>query len=61
MMHELSQRIALLSGAEEQPVETSGLPSVLTTGCPYKQEELCDPISVSGLPSVSATGCPVAD
>lgn len=61
MMHELGQRIALLSGVEEQPVDTSGLPSVLTTGCPYKQEELCDPICIPGLPSVSATGWPVAD
>jgi hypothetical protein len=35
MMRELSRRIAHLAGAEEQRVETAGLPSVLTTGCPF--------------------------
>jgi hypothetical protein len=35
MMRELSRRIADLAGVEEQPVDTSGLPTVLTTGCPF--------------------------
>jgi peroxiredoxin len=35
MMRELSRRVADLAGVEEQLVETSGLPSALTTGCPF--------------------------
>jgi hypothetical protein len=35
MMLELSHQIASLAGVGEQPVETSGLPNVLTTGCPF--------------------------
>jgi hypothetical protein len=35
MMRELSRRIAEVAGVEEQPVETSDLPGVLTTGCPF--------------------------
>jgi peroxiredoxin len=35
MMLEMSRRIADLAGIEEQRVETSGLPGVLTTGCPF--------------------------
>jgi hypothetical protein len=35
MMRDLSRRIAARAGVEEQPVATSGLPDVLTTGCPF--------------------------
>jgi hypothetical protein len=35
MMRELSHQIASLAEVEEQRVETSGLPNVLTTGCPF--------------------------
>jgi hypothetical protein len=35
MMRELSRRMAQLAGVEEQPIETTGLPSALTTGCPF--------------------------
>jgi peroxiredoxin len=35
MIRELSQRIAELAGIEEQPVDTSGLPNALTTGCRF--------------------------
>jgi hypothetical protein len=35
MMRELSRRIAELAGVAEQPVETSGMPRVLTAGCPF--------------------------
>lgn len=35
MMRELSRRTAELAAVEEQPVQTSGLPGVLTTGCPF--------------------------
>jgi hypothetical protein len=35
MMCELSRQIACLAGVEEQRIKTSGLPSVLTTGCPF--------------------------
>lgn len=35
MMRDLSRRIAALAEVEEQPVATSGLPVVLTTGCPF--------------------------
>jgi peroxiredoxin len=35
MMGELSRQIASLAGVEEQRIETSGLPNVLTTGCPF--------------------------
>jgi peroxiredoxin len=35
MMCELSRRIAKLAGVEEEPVDTTGLPSALTTGCPF--------------------------
>jgi hypothetical protein len=37
MMLEMSRRIADLASVEEQPIETSGLPSVLTTGCPFAE------------------------
>jgi hypothetical protein len=35
MMLELSRRIAHLAGIKEQRIETTGLPNVLTTGCPF--------------------------
>jgi hypothetical protein len=35
MMRQLSRRIARRAGVEEQSVDTSDLPSVLTTGCPF--------------------------
>jgi hypothetical protein len=35
MMRELSRRLAELAGIAEQPIDTAGLPDVLTTGCPF--------------------------
>jgi len=35
MMRELSRRIAYLAGVEEQSIETTDLPTALTTGCPF--------------------------
>jgi peroxiredoxin len=35
MMRDLSRRIAEIASVEEQPIETTGLPSALTTGCPF--------------------------
>jgi peroxiredoxin len=35
-MRHLGQRIAGLAGVEERPVEVSGMPTALTTGCPFK-------------------------
>jgi peroxiredoxin len=36
MMTELGRKISALAGAEERPVDVSGMPSVLTTGCPFE-------------------------
>ena len=35
MMRELSRRIAYLAGVEEQSIDTTDLPTALTTGCPF--------------------------
>jgi hypothetical protein len=35
-MRQLGRRIALLAGVDERPLDTSGMPTSLTTGCPYK-------------------------
>jgi peroxiredoxin len=35
MMQELSRRIAALSGVEAVPIDATGMPEVLLTGCPY--------------------------
>jgi len=35
MMNELGRKISTLAGVEERPVEVSGLPPVLTTGCRF--------------------------
>jgi peroxiredoxin len=35
MMNELGHKISTLAGVEERPVEVSGMPLVLTTGCPF--------------------------
>jgi peroxiredoxin len=44
MMQELSHQIAARAGVAEQSVDTSGLPKVLTTGCPFAVD--ADPQSV---------------
>lgn len=36
MMKELGRKISTLAGVEEGPVEVSGMPRVLTTGCPFQ-------------------------
>jgi hypothetical protein len=36
MMKELGRKISTLAGVEERPVEVSGMPPVLTTGCPFE-------------------------
>lgn len=35
MMRELSRRIAALADVEERPLDTTDLPTALTTGCPF--------------------------
>lgn len=35
MMHELGRRIAELTGVEEKAVDYTGMPKVLTSGCPF--------------------------
>jgi peroxiredoxin len=35
MMQQLGRRAAELAGVEERPLDLTGLPRVLTTGCPY--------------------------
>jgi peroxiredoxin len=35
MMQELSRRSAELAGVEERPVDYTGMPNALTTGCPF--------------------------
>jgi peroxiredoxin len=37
MMKELGHKLSALAGVAEQPVEVSGMPAVLTTGCPFVQ------------------------
>jgi hypothetical protein len=34
MMQHLGERICLLTGSQEQPVDYTGLPGALTSGCP---------------------------
>ncbi len=36
MMREMSAHIAALAGVDEQPVDGTDLPAVLTTGCPFE-------------------------
>ena len=35
MMRDLGRRIAALGAAAERPIDVSGMPKVLTTGCPF--------------------------
>jgi hypothetical protein len=35
MARELGRRISTLAGVKERPVEVSGMPPALTTGCPF--------------------------
>jgi hypothetical protein len=35
MLRDLGRRLADLAGVDEQPLDTSGLPTALTGGCPF--------------------------
>jgi peroxiredoxin len=37
MMKQLGRRIAVLAGVKERPLDLTGIPAVLTTGCPFAE------------------------